>query len=255
MNIRYVLIIVLTLTGVYFLNATERAIHELEVYKTPLLPTRLQGSHTVPDMFRRKLANAPVLMEDRDRKPRLGSAERSVATAPPEESPIKKPYAGSGGMKKLLAKRRMEEQEEQEKERTSRIETDEEDVESNRQTQQKMSVAELRAPIAQPNTESPVKSIPGREQSSLRVGRTRMHRTHAVSIKPRSQAGRFSAIFEEEDEAMDDTGRISELKELEAVAQKAPAFNVPLDFSFAKDVSISTLISYFHCSSLNRLRP
>ena len=70
-------IVVLTYPGVYVLNAAEQAIRELEVYKTPLLPTRLQGSNTVPDMFKRKSAHAPVLMQDRERRPRLGSAERA----------------------------------------------------------------------------------------------------------------------------------------------------------------------------------
>lgn len=99
-------------------NAAEKALHDLDVYKTPLLPSRLRGSHTIPDMFKPKKTHAPVLMRsERERKPRLGTSEKAET----EQATAAKPYAGRGGMKKMLAKRKMEEQEAYERERASAV--------------------------------------------------------------------------------------------------------------------------------------
>ena len=76
-----------------------------------LLPSRLRDSQTIPDMFKPKKMQAPVLMRsEREHKPRLGTSEKSKGEEHPTAA---KPYAGRGGMKKMLAKRKLEEQEEQ----------------------------------------------------------------------------------------------------------------------------------------------
>ncbi|PSR88866.1 hypothetical protein PHLCEN_2v5015 [Hermanssonia centrifuga] len=228
----------------YPINAAEKALRELEVYKTPLLPTRLQGSSTIPDMFKPKKARATVLMHDRERKPRLGMADKGDAKDKIEED-LKsvKPYAGRGGMKKLLAKRRLEEQEEQKEARLMRlsvIEEDEEETESQRKAEDLNDkfMKEFEQPVQQPEPELPRPTIGGREQSSLRVGRTRTSRNHIARPQARPRGGRFSAVMEDEDDAMDDDGtREAERKMLEEAAKKAPTFNVPAGFSFAKDTT------------------
>ncbi len=229
----------------YPINAAEKALRELEVYKTPLLPTRLQGSSTIPDMFKPKKARATVLMHDRERKPRLGMADKGDAKDKTEDLKSVKPYAGRGGMKKLLAKRRLEEQEEQKEARLMRlsvIEEDEEETELQKKAEDLNDkfMKEFEQPVGQPEPEPPRPTIGGREQSSLRVGRTRTSRNHIARPQARPRGGRFSAVMEDEDDAMDDDGtREAERKMLEEAAKKAPTFNVPAGFSFAKDVRTS----------------
>ncbi|KIP10318.1 hypothetical protein PHLGIDRAFT_250471 [Phlebiopsis gigantea 11061_1 CR5-6] len=97
---------------------TEKMIRELEIYKTPLLPTRLRGSSVLPEMFQPKKSHAPVLMHDRETRPRLGTADKHGSSdKAPDEGRSAKPYAGRGGMKKLLERRRLEEDKEKEKEK------------------------------------------------------------------------------------------------------------------------------------------
>ena len=215
------------------------------MYKTPLLPTRLRGSSTVPDMFKPRRMHAPVLMHDRDRKPRLGMAEKAgEVEKAPEESQRVKPYAGSGGMRKLLARRRKEEQEEERKngdeqevqEQAQAIVTDEEsNLRQNAQEVDAKLAVELNPAnpareLERPEPEPAVTSIGGREQPSLRIGRTRTSRSHIVRPKLKPRAGRFSALYEEdEDDAMEEGGQ----KEAK-LTEKAAASQIPPGFSFAK---------------------
>lgn len=213
------------------------------MYKTPLLPTRLRGSNTVPDMFKPKRVHAPVLMHDRDQKPRLGMADKASGSAKaPEESQGVKPYAGSGGMRKLLARRRKEEEEQEEKEKEQEKEdaivTDEEpDTRQQAQELEAKLAAELNpVSVHEPEqVDPPTTCIGGREQPSLRVGRTRTSRNHIARPKVKSQAGRFSALYEEdEDDAMEE-GRDKDVK-LPTPPEKVSAVQVPSGFSFAKEV-------------------
>ncbi|KAF8906049.1 hypothetical protein CPB84DRAFT_546328 [Gymnopilus junonius] len=104
----------------------ERALQQLDVYKTPLLPTRLHSfsipasiaASTTPDLFKSRRSSKLILMQD-DRE--------RVAARSSGKSPLvneTKPYAGEGGMKKLLARRKLEEEEEEGKE-TKIVQTDE----------------------------------------------------------------------------------------------------------------------------------
>lgn len=205
------------------------------MYKTPLLPTRLRGSNTVPDMFKRKRVNALTLLNDREEKPRLGMADKMGALEKePEEAQSSKPYAGRGGMKKLLERRKKEEEEEA---AASGMETD--TRKEARQLDAKLAAELTPSPAWEPPRLEAPTSIGGREQSSLRVGRTRINRNHVVRPKVRAQPGRFSALYEEdEDEAMDDGSR--EKVQLPDPPAKTPAFHIPAGFSFAKEVSRAT---------------
>ena len=179
-------------------------------------------------MFKPKKSHAPVLMRsdrDRDVKPRLGRSEKgkSVERSP---SAASKPYAGRSGMKKMLARRKLEEQEELEKERANAIEADQEDVVEPVTETRPVEVPEVRSEPA------PARPVGGREQSSLRVGRTRTTRNHIQrpTSKPKN---RFSAVFD--DDEGDDGDDINEVQE---EPKKMPTlFESPKGFTFAQDVS------------------
>ncbi|KZP23714.1 hypothetical protein FIBSPDRAFT_951928, partial [Athelia psychrophila] len=215
------------------INAAEKALHELDIYKTPLLPTRLRGSSTIPDMFKPKpkRSNTPILMQDHDDKPRLGRAKGKDAVNGT------KPYAGEGGMKKMLARRRMEAAEEKRQERADAMEDDlsnedtTEPLKSNpAQEEQKRQMPP--SLFTAPKFDASVDRNASREQSSLRVGRTRTHISRPTS-RPHN---RFSAAYEEEEseEGMWQE-KSSEQIALEESAKKAPIFSVPAGFSFAKE--------------------
>ncbi|TFY60121.1 hypothetical protein EVJ58_g5341 [Rhodofomes roseus] len=206
-------------------NPAQKALEDLDVYKTPLLPTRLRGSPGIPDMFKTKKMPIPVLMAgEHDKKKRLGSAEK--------EEPGAKPYAGKGGMKKLLMRRKQEEREERENDQESAME-DEQDEGPSKVTQQKAPesrdvphLSRLTVPEFPPAPEA------GRP-SSLRVGRNKITRSHA----PSAQLGknRFSA-FDEED--ADDAMLTSEDGHGQTEAPKPPSlFQAPAGFSFSKDTA------------------
>lgn len=214
------------------INAAEKALIDLDVYKTPLLPSRLHGSESLPDMFKPKKAHAPVLMHsDRDRahKPRLGTAEKKGKKKEKVEEVAPKPYAGRGGMKKMLARRKREEQAELEKERENAIEEDQDEVaigenaafEAPKETSRLPSPPVVTAPSSRP--------VGGREQSSLRVGRTRTSRNHIA--RPVSKAkNRFSAAFDEDEgEEANEESREEEPKKLPTL------FESPKGFTFAQD--------------------
>ncbi|KAL1947565.1 hypothetical protein VTO73DRAFT_13289 [Trametes versicolor] len=220
-------------------NAAEKALHDLDVYKTPLLPSRLRGSQTIPDMFKPKQSRAPVLMRnERERKPRLGTSEKLSEDEQPTAS---KPYAGRGGMKKMLAKRKMEEREERERERASAIETDQdEEVDGPHKPAPKpvepenIPTQKAAPQVTLPEAVPPMRPVGGREQSSLRVGRTRTSRNHIA--RPISKASnRFSAAFDEDegDDAMFDENR--EQAAAEEPKKLPTLFESPKGFTFAPE--------------------
>ncbi|KAI0327151.1 hypothetical protein GY45DRAFT_1159016 [Cubamyces sp. BRFM 1775] len=224
-------------------NAAEKALHDLDVYKTPLLPSRLRGSQTIPDMFKPKKAHAPVLMRsERERKPRLGTSEKAEA----EQATAAKPYAGRGGMKKMLAKRKMEEQEEHERERASAIETDQDEEAQGphkvSQTRRGDVTHTEKVPDVTPiptETAPPARPVGGREQSSLRVGRVRTSRNHIARPVSKSR-NRFSAAFDEDE---GDDAMLDEVREQNAVEEpkKLPTlFESPKGFTFAQEKPLTT---------------
>ncbi|KAJ7105744.1 hypothetical protein C8R43DRAFT_1046164 [Mycena crocata] len=245
----------------------ERALHELDIYKTPLLPTRsrLRSSASSPpdtslpsnvsksvdpsDMFRPRRSSQLLLMRD-DRRASGSGRKNSYTFLDGEEAKEKegkpkkakvnetKPYAGEGGMKKLLARRMKEVQEDED-----------EDTESSRSKEttgdSDESKIESSGPLPPPppplsDWQKTVSSRPASSGSSLRVGRTKTSRTHIA--RPGRPSKKFSAVYEEDnDEFMDDgedLERQKERQELEETAKKLPAFEVPVGFSFAKESNV-----------------
>ena len=225
------------------INAAEKALHELEVYKTPLLPSRLKGA-PIPDMFMPKKNRPIVLMHDRDRERKKGKGKSKMKDRDGVNGT--KPYAGEGGMKKWLARRmreedavRVHEEAEKEKEKEQVMDEDE-NAEVELKEQQKKEQEEeakrkkelevrsiLQAPVFEPQPSAP------REMSSLRVGRSR-NRNHIERPTSR-RTNKFSAAFEDDEDAMDD-----DRAALEEAAKKAPVFEIPAGFTFAKEVTIFT---------------
>ncbi|KAF8184993.1 hypothetical protein K438DRAFT_2020217 [Mycena galopus ATCC 62051] len=236
----------------------ERALHELDIYRTPLLPTRsrLRTGASPPDstktadpsdMFRPRRSSQLLLMRD-DRRASAGrkSSYGFLETEEPKEKESKtkkpkvnetKPYAGEGGMKKLLARRMKEVQDDEDEEETDvpRPQEPTERLDERRpETSPLLSLPPL--PAEPSNWQKSVLSQPPSSGSSLRVGRTKTSRTHLS--RPVRPSKKFSAAFDEGDELMDDgedEERQKEREELEEAAKKLPAFKVPAGFTFAKE--------------------
>lgn len=227
------------------INPAEKALHELEVYKTPLLPSRLKGA-PIPDTFISKKSRPITLMHDRDRERKKGKGKNKMKDRDGVNGT--KPYAGEGGMKKWLARRKREEEavrayeeadREKEKERT--MEEDESaEAEAERLNEQQKKVQEEEAQLKKQMEVAVVPKAPAfepklnatREMSSLRVGRSRM-RNH-IERPTAKRTNKFSAAFEDDEDVMDD-----ERAALEEAAKNVPMFEIPAGFTFAKETSIS----------------
>jgi nucleoporin NUP1 len=229
------------------MSIAEKALHELDVYKTPLLPTRLKNSKGVPDIFQPKKARHLILMQDKDdNNARLGVPGKKKS----KKNRINgtKPYAGEGGMKKLLARRKMEEGEGKGVVDGSKSQS-EDDGESKplrRQVEDKIpkpDVPSVDRKELEPPSRSSYIDPGGRPQSSLRVGRTKTNRSHLA--RPPRPANRFSAAFADDDgddQMQDDSEPSKEQLMLEEAAKKVPVFEIKPGFTFAKEeVSVATL--------------
>ncbi|CAA7267989.1 unnamed protein product [Cyclocybe aegerita] len=218
----------------------QRALNQLDVYKTPLLPTRLRSSNLPtsssaksPAMFKSRRSSHLILMsDDRERLGRKGSASG--------KSPVvneTKPYAGEGGMKKLLARHKLEAQKEETEQRLKDAEVADETTP--RPNRLPPPITEVPIPPPLPRDSDWFSTIPpplstSTSGSSLRVGRTKTSRNHIQ----RPSRARFSAVYEEEpDDIMDEEDdRRKERQILEEAAKKVPVFQIPADFSFANDM-------------------
>ncbi|CAK5264713.1 unnamed protein product [Mycena citricolor] len=210
--------------------SAERALHELDSFKTPLLQTRSRlgaqaSTHTddPSDLFRRKRTRPLVLMGD-DR----GSSYGFLDIEPKEKEKKSKvndtkPYAGEGGMRKLLARRQKEVEAEQ----------DEGDMKQPPSVDISKTVPDVNEPLP-PIIDDWQQRGAAQTGSSLRVARAKTSRNH-ISRPAARPAKKFSAVFEDDD-GMDeeDEERQKERLELEEAASKLPAFKMPANFSFAK---------------------
>jgi nucleoporin NUP1 len=221
-------------------------------------------------MFKPRRSSNLVLMTDNKRSSRLGRSDDSHDDKEKEkEVNATKPYAGEGGMRKLLARRKLELEEEEEEnihDREDRVEADHDDPmddddvprphKKQTQTQEKPLAP---TPVPQPPppsqttdwfapstaTSASVSTNTSR-QSSLRVGRTKTSRNHIA--RPKSK--KFSAAFLDDDEGGDmddsierglreDSEKENSKKELEEAAKHVPVFDIPKGFSFAKEVCMA----------------
>jgi hypothetical protein len=180
-------------------------------------------------MFEKK--GRPVLMRDRGTRRRVSSGKygkkQDNIYDRGEEKNEGKPYAGEGGMKKLLTRRKMEV--------TGVVEKEMKDASV--VTEPEHALRPHTPPSPPKSKVAPQANGHGYEPSSLRVGRSKANKhKHAPSAKvPMKSGNRFSAIYEEggvEDE--DEEERRRERVELEDAAKKVPEFKIPDGFSFAK---------------------
>ncbi|KAF5386936.1 hypothetical protein D9615_001713 [Tricholomella constricta] len=232
-------------------SAIEKALHELDIYKTPLVPTRLRSSNipstsSSSDLFKSRRASHLVLMQDDKRTSRLGR-KVSGKNEPPLVNGTK-PYAGEGGMKKLLARRKQEAEDEDHNNHGSILTKDDGDYMDDGVRKPDAEVASRvePAPTIPPPLPPPTKTdwfstnvSSSAATSSLRVGRTKA-RSH-IARPARPSKTKFSAAYDDDD-AMDDVDldpeaieRKKEREALEEAAKAAPVFQIPEGFSFAKE--------------------
>jgi len=154
-----------------------------------------------------------------------------------------KPYAGEGGLKKLLARAKRDTEKEKEK------------FEVAISVKDAMTEGPPRSeppPLPLPSLVPPAPSVPSdwftsgaitpsSGGSSLRVGRQKTSRNHIQRPAARLSKSRFSAVYDEEgegDDLIEDNDRVKERQMLEEAAKNVPIFKIPDGFSFAKDVSL-----------------
>ena len=177
----------------------------------------------IPDMFRSRRSSRLVLMPD-DRS----GAKKNKGPVVNET----KPYAGEGGMKKLLARAKLEAEKEKEKENES--ETARAIGEEPAPLEPSLPPSAPPLPSASDWFKSAVAGAPAPFASSLRVGRQKTSRNHIQ----RPSKSKFSAVYEDEgDDTIEDDDKAKERQALEEAAKKVPVFNIPAGFSFAKEVS------------------
>jgi nucleoporin NUP1 len=264
------------------LQAPQRALRDLDAYRTPIVPSRLRESSVdpavdpavAPDLPRpdgMTRESTPVIMEDAiemdSSYSRLGSGTPpTITNGKPKAKPSHpgqeqtgknqgKPYAGEGGLRRLLMRRREElyEEEEQQKlknEPREARETREASVSTDTDFEMTPSSQNLMSSLPVPPTStvpqvqtrplSPSLKPPDHSSSSsLRIGRARTARTH-MRPTTRPNKVKFSAAYEDEEggtgTANENATRECEMKELHEAAKHVPVFNIPADFSFAKDV-------------------
>lgn len=243
------------------ISAIEKALYELDIYKTPLVPTRIRSSNTpappTSDLFRSRRTSQLVLMQEDKRSSRLGRKAKKTQDPVANET---KPYAGQGGMKKLLARRKMEIEEHVQEERVRAHKSDDQnqsalECEDGMLDGRSKFDRDVEKPSRDANIPSRVPpflsidpfsstSTSARDKgssSSLRVGRTKTSRNHYARPAARPIRMKFSAAYDDDD-AMDDgeeeAEREKEKEMLEEAAKHAPAFKVAEGFTFAKDVRL-----------------
>jgi nucleoporin NUP1 len=241
-------------------SPAEKALHELDIYKTPLVPTRLRSSNlpasntansSSVDLFKSRRGAHLVLMQDDKRINRLGrkvSGKREALLV--NET---KPYAGEGGMKKLLARRKMEVEDDEEHKEPKVIEVEQRagyDEDAMEDGEKKVNhefnrTESIPLPLPPPSKSDwfsmASSSSTAMPSSSLRVGRTK--RAHIARPSARPMKTKFSAAYDDDDIMDDGEGdqeeeRRKEREMLDEAARRAPVFEIPKDFTFAKVVSI-----------------
>ena len=179
-------------------------------------------------MFKPKKVHAVVPMKSgKPDLPRLGTGRKKKGE---KGEDTRKPYSARGSVKKLLQRRKMEE--ETEKERPDHI-MDTSDLNTGGGAHASSSAAAENIVASLPEPEVPQHRVQVRETSSLRVGRSKTNRQdRPIAIRP--SRTKFSAAFEDEDPV--------DQKEQDAQRFETKAmFEPPKDFTFARDVRFFTL--------------
>ncbi|KAF8636477.1 hypothetical protein AX17_003292 [Amanita inopinata Kibby_2008] len=238
-------------------SPAERALHELDIYKTPLLPSRLRSSNdsaqsaevlatsAIPDLFKSRRKQKLVLMHDDKRPIRLGTKGTDAGKTPVANNT--KPYAGEGGMKKLLARRKLEAVADEGIVKSSQDrqvfdvtadEAMEDDRASKPETNGVDSAATLPL-VTDRFAAAPINLHISGTGSSLRVGRVKT-RNHIARPMAKLSRSKFSAAFEDDGDDIMDEGAVETEKEKdrerEDTTSRAPIFSAPPGFSFAKEL-------------------
>ncbi|KAJ3882482.1 hypothetical protein F5051DRAFT_34754 [Lentinula edodes] len=216
--------------------AAERTLHELEFYKTPLVPTRIRSrmpsslgasasSSNITDMFARK--HTLILMGDHDRPTKRDKKTKGKGRS--KETNETKPYAGTTGIKKRLAKVKAPNHDVKGKSASNEVSIPEQVAVS---SPKEAIVPELPVPPPKEKDTFNVAAFPPStspaQQSSLRVGRAaRSHLSRPIK--------KFSASYDDEDDKVGDDSK-KDLEMLTEAAKKVPTFEIPPGFSFAKEV-------------------
>jgi nucleoporin NUP1 len=170
-----------------------------------------------------------------------------------------KPYAGEGGMKKLLARRRREAEKYEQKKEVCGSDNVEERMQArgiedtsdlrptfNNKSDELHRGLDSTRPSHPPPTSKDrysISSSASASVSSLRVGRTKT-RAHIVRPIARPMKTKFSAAYEDDDSIDDvevpqgESEKQMEREMLDEAAKRAPVFKIHEGFSFAKEVCV-----------------
>ena len=259
------------LTGFRSTNPAELALQQLERYRTPLVSARLGSANVdgaLPELFQtRKKARALVLMkrDQRDDKPRLGQASKFISAPKEKEtealskSKNSKPYAGKGGLKKLLARRKQEELDAEPTEDTiAQPLIDDSELEPVPPKRTSKITEPVRAPATfARKVSAPPASVPsfgvagGRKPTSLRATRTH---ANTRTVGPTRNRNRFSAAYEDDEpDDVDDLAAVLEEppKDNEGISGGLPKFEAPSGFSFAP-VRLFIHLTHVQCNAFKQ---
>ncbi|KAL5529455.1 hypothetical protein ACEPAG_5440 [Sanghuangporus baumii] len=257
-------------------SISEKAFHELELYKTPILPSRYKDASEIPAFLIPKRSHVPVPMSKKSRvsRPSLGMAERYDADLDARDDG--KPYARKSNVRKIMTRRKQEDEEDRQKkiadsaltnvEDDDEMETDveppvvkrdvgvsaqipsgseDERMKLNRNANATVDVLPVPSSnVTDPFGRQPITTPGGRQQPYGRIGRARTREPGQRSVPLSRPLNKFSATTNDdesvtvEDEIMMDVSAASEKPQNDVGKAKAPAYEAPKGFSFPSDTSI-----------------
>ena len=180
--------------------------------------------------------------DTRDDKPRLGHASKYINSSKekdkdtPSKSKSSKPYAGEGGLKKLLARRKREAIEAESVESPD-MQVMVEDNELEPEPELPKRTSKIAEPVRSPATFARKVSAPPPSFVSLNSRKPAHFRTsRARTVGPTRTRNRFTAAYEDDElDGADDLAAMPEEppKEKESISASLPKFEPPSGFSFA----------------------
>lgn len=194
--------------------------------------------------------------DQRDDKPRLGHASKYINSSKdkdkdtPSKSKNNKPYAGEGGLKKLLARRKQEVME------AKSVEVSDAHImvdDTEREPEFTKHTSKIAEPIRSPATFArkvsappPPSSIPSFGLAGRKSAHPRPNRARTVG--PTRNRNRFTAAYEDDEaDGADDLAAMPEEppkeKDIFSISSNLPKFEPPNGFSFAP-VRLSCLFQW-----------